>query len=605
MDFDATCGFLYHLSARSLENLACDSPLGDGRIHLAGNLPGNGGLPRLSVELDRIPVAAGLDALRTVRSDFGPGLEASGSISGKISYAPATPAPVVAQKQVRAKRADKARAAKTMPEPLTGSFTIEGFELSGGGLSTPIQVSKLTLEPVIASAQNQPPGHSPANVRHAALETTVTFPAGGASPLTVNARLARAGYQLTVHGQASVARAGQLSHAAGMGAAAVLNSLTGDPMTLDLVAAGPWLPEESIPFAGNPAATTAADANEVAMGARLAANAARPPVTDTLSGTVTLRNANWKADYLANRIEIAQAILHLDDGNMRWDPVVFSYGPVKGTASLNVRAHCDAAQQCGAGFLTAPSPTAFPITFKVQFGDLDAGALQAAILGAHEPGTLLSTVLARLRPVYSSSAPAWPPLEGTVKADSLILGPVKLIGATATLRIVDRGAEITELDADLLGGHVQGGGTLRAAVGQGKPAYTLEGHFQNLSPARVGQLLGLKWSGGAFKADSKIDLSGFTAKDLATSAKGTLQFEWRHGAVAAEDGSSSMTGAVPEALARFDRWTADAAIADGTATLKENEVQQGSRKRAIDAALTFGDPPKVSFAAPKEAQAKR
>jgi len=27
-------------------------------------------------ELDRIPVAAGLDALRTVRSGFGPGLEA-------------------------------------------------------------------------------------------------------------------------------------------------------------------------------------------------------------------------------------------------------------------------------------------------------------------------------------------------------------------------------------------------------------------------------------------------------------------------------------------------------------------------------------------------
>jgi hypothetical protein len=341
------------------------------------------------------------------------------------------------------------------------------------------------------------------------------------------------------------------------------------------------------------------------MGARLAVDATSAPATDTLSGTVTLRNANWKADYLANHVEIAQAILHLENGNMRWDPVVFSYGPVKGTASLNVPAHCDAAQQCGSAFLTAPSPTAFPITFKVQFGDLDASALQAAILGAHEPGTLLSTVLARLRPADSSSTPAWPPLEGTVKADSLILGPATLTGATATLRIVDRGAEITELDADLLGGHLQGGGTLRTAVGQGKPAYTLEGHFENLSPMRVGQLLGLKWSGGAFEADGKVDLSGFTGKDLAASAKGTLQFEWRHGAVAVEAEDLSVTGAVPEALARFDRWTADTAIADGTVTLKENEVQQGSRKRAVDAALTFGDPPKVNFLAPKQTQASR
>src|SRR5271165_4522815 len=82
MDFDATCNLLYHYSARTFENLACDSPLGDGRIHLAGDLPGNESQPHVSVEMDRVPVAAGLDALRTVRSDFGPGLEARGTISG-------------------------------------------------------------------------------------------------------------------------------------------------------------------------------------------------------------------------------------------------------------------------------------------------------------------------------------------------------------------------------------------------------------------------------------------------------------------------------------------------------------------------------------------
>ena len=34
--------------------------------------------------------------------------------------------------------------------------------------------------------------------------------------------------------------------------------------------------------------------------------------TDTLSGTVTVRNANWKADYLANHVEISEATLHVD-----------------------------------------------------------------------------------------------------------------------------------------------------------------------------------------------------------------------------------------------------------------------------------------------------
>jgi cephalosporin-C deacetylase-like acetyl esterase len=136
----------------------------------------------------------------------------------------------------------------------------------------------------------------------------------------------------------------------------------------------------------------------------------------------------------------------------------------------------------------------------------------------------------------------------------------------------------------------------------------------------VGQLLGLRWSGGNFDADGKIELSGFTYKDLADSVKGTLHFEWRHGAVSSPGGAQGggqedalaaptaalpATAPVPPALARFDRWTADAEIADGTITLKQNQVQQGSRKRAVEATLTLGDPPKVTFAAPGETQAKK
>jgi uncharacterized protein involved in outer membrane biogenesis len=204
-----------------------------------------------------------------------------------------------------------------------------------------------------------------------------------------------------------------------------------------------------------------------------------------------------------------------------------------------------------------------------------------------------------------------------VKADSLILGPVTLRDASATLRILQAGAEITGLDAGLLAGRVHGSGTLRTdASERGKPSYALEGQFERLSSVAVGKLLGMRWTGGNLDADGKIDLSGFTDKDLTGSAKGTLHFEWRHGAINAQ-GSGQMrvlsarsaalpaTALVPPALARFDRWTADAEIADGAVTLKQNEVRQGVRKRAVEATVTFGDPPKVAFTAPKETQAKR
>jgi len=67
---------------------------------------------------------------------------------------------------------------------------------------------------------------------------------------------------------------------------------------------------------------------------------------NSLTGTVTLRNANWKADFLASHVLISQATLHLDNTALRWDPVVFFYGPVKGTASLNLPASCDVAASC-------------------------------------------------------------------------------------------------------------------------------------------------------------------------------------------------------------------------------------------------------------------
>jgi hypothetical protein len=304
---------------------------------------------------------------------------------------------------------------------------------------------------------------------------------------------------------------------------------------------------------------------------------------DRLSGTVSLHSANWKADYLVTHVELSQATLHLVSGEIRWDPVVFSYGPVKGTATLALPMACTTPQPC-------------PAHFQMEFAVLDVSAMQAAMLGAQERGTMLSTLIARLRP---TTAPAWPLLEGTLKADSLVLGPVTLQKATATLRIAQDTAEITGLDASLFGGTMHATGVLHApASNQDKPAYSLNGELEKVNSAALGQFLGMRWSGGTFHAAGKVELMGFTGDDLASSAKGNLHFEWRRGAV-------SGGAAVPASLARFERWSADTEIANGLVTLKQNEVQQGMRKSAVEATVTLAEKPKVVFATPKDAKAKR
>jgi hypothetical protein len=261
---------------------------------------------------------------------------------------------------------------------------------------------------------------------------------------------------------------------------------------------------------------------------------------------------------------------------------VFSYGPVKGTATLSLPAPCEAPQSC------VPA-------FELQFGALDSAVLQTAFLGAHEPGTLLSTLLNRLRP---TAAPAWPRMEGTVKAESLVLGPVTLRNPEATVSTVANGAEITAFSAALLGGRVHGTGTFHAAASvQDEPSYAFEGQIDKLSPPALGQLLGLRSTGSDFSGNGKIELAGFTGDDLAASAKGTFHFEWRRGTVVANSGS------VPPALGRFDLWNGDAEISNGALTLKDNQVRRGAQIVPVQAAVTLSDTPRLAFPAPKPVSA--
>jgi len=215
-------------------------------------------------------------------------------------------------------------------------------------------------------------------------------------------------------------------------------------------------------------------------------------------------------------------------------------------------------------------------------------------------------LLARLKPPDSSAAPAWPQLEGTVKADSLILGPVTLTDATGALHILPTGAEITGLNADLLGGRIHGTGTIHPASGdRDKPAYTFEATLEKLDPEAVGDLADSHWRGGELNADGKVELSGFTEEDLVSSAHGTVHLDWKRGSVMPEREGD----ATPGELAHFDRWTADAEIANGAITLKDNVITLGSRKGAIKGAVTgalaFGDPATLTLVGAKETQAKR
>jgi uncharacterized protein involved in outer membrane biogenesis len=560
LDFDANCGFQYRYSARTIENLACDSPLGNGRLLIEGNLPSDG-QPKLSVQLDKIPAQAILDALRTVRNEVGAGLEATGTLSGRLDYDATVPLQPVPQPSARSLRHAKVSSNQPSPSPgpLTGSISIDSLRLSGGSLTQPILIQKAALQPTRTD-----------DAKSELLAGSSTIPAGAPTPMAVSVRLTESGYQVSIKGSGTPARLRQIAEAGGLKEAAALDAVAGDPVTLDLSIAGPWLPAPEILLAES-AGLSAAPLN---------GGLATPsqPVPDRLNGMVTLHNASWKTDTLSIPVQISQAVLHLSGGTRTWDPVAFIYGPLKGTARVVIPV-CDLAQKC------------LP-TVSLDFPTLDAGELQAALLGAEKKETLLSNVISRFTPATEHK---WPALRGTLRAEEFVLGPVTFHNAKADFELSPTQADLKTMDAELLGGQIHAAGKIENG---NQPAYSLEGLAKGIDPVEFCRTLELKCSGKPIDLTGKIQLAGFSDSDLGSSAKGNLHFDWKKGAITGR--ALEADDPIPASLLRFDNWSADAEVGKNAITLGENTVRSGTRNTAIKTAVvTLGAPPKVTFSASK------
>ncbi|WP_058188566.1 AsmA family protein [Terracidiphilus gabretensis] len=552
LDFDANCSFLYHFSARSLEKIECNSPIGDGRAHLTGSLPASPATPQLTLELDKIPAQAPLDILRTFRGNFNQSLSAQGSFSGKMTYALASAA--VTQQPAQSKaQLHRAMGGKTLPpSSLQGSFTGQDLRLTGQGLANPISITNLILSP--APPQ---PNQSPS------LTAAIAIPTGAPAPLAITAQLSQQGFNLAIRGSSSLPALRDLAHATGVaqdGALTQITSSANAPISLDLHVSGPWLTSTSF-------AAVTPNPDEGAK---------------TLSGSIALRNAAWKPDFLSAPVDLGSATLRFENGLAIWDGVSFAYGPsasrIRGTATLAMPLPCASSEPC------APH-------FTVRFSVLDLTTLQQALLGAHEPGTIISSFIDRFRP---PSQLAWPAAQGTVQVDSLTAGLFTFTGASARLQVESHGVKITGFEAQTLGGQIHGTASFAVPASQPvMPIYTLDASFTGINPTSLSKVLGETWTGSPINGSGTLKLSGFTPADLASSAQGTLNFDWRNGRITQQVAVQATDALSPT---EFTRWTGTAKIDKSAITLGENKLQQnGSKPTQAEGSLTFAQKPKLTL----------
>jgi uncharacterized protein involved in outer membrane biogenesis len=383
LDFDANCSFRYQHSQAAVHDIGCDTAIGNGQLHLKAELPGNTGLPEAMLEAKDVPVQAGLDLLRTVRSGFAPRISAKGTVNGSLSYQQ----PAIEEKTgVGKKLAHSSRTQKLSPKDLEanselakfhGALTLEGVQLRGGELKEPLTLPRITLAPVLlprlvneptksttrsivkpASTSGSslglgtqftvvfahPPEPSQQTARRvgsqATTKTDVTPPVSSSQTIHVRLAIDAQGYDAIVGGSAEPAKVRELAYASGLPHLDAADGFSGGAADFDLSASGPWIASSEIPASSSEVAAASQsspvpaneDSGNPLQAARpkkstpvSSAPSAVLPAQEAVSGSLQLHHTQWKSSYLALPVDMGQAAVTFSDSKITLTSD-FSYG---------------------------------------------------------------------------------------------------------------------------------------------------------------------------------------------------------------------------------------------------------------------------------------
>lgn len=524
---DATCETEYRQGSHSLNGLTCLWPIDAGHLLLTGDrLDIEHPQPAFTLQMQNVPAAFGLSALRLLRNGFAPSAQVSGSIQGRLVYASA---PI---------------------KKLSGEAVVNGLTVRADGMKTPLTV------PTLHIASSRPYSGPPPVARHArkvkARPVVVSsslhldganIALGGATPLTVSADFASTGFSLHFAGDAALERLLPLAANFGLlrNTASALapqrpaNGSANGTANLDLTVHGPWLSQSDV-------------LNQLEDHS----------VTE---GTLRLKDAVYQAAFLPGPVTIVSAQANFSPTQVVWDPVSVVFQKMPATLSVTAPLQCPAAKCTREFSLTTPS--------------LDAVALQSAIMGAGEHGELLQQILVRL----DQNKVQWPALTGTVHTALFTLGPLALHDAGSTLHIEGRQMQFTSIDAHTLGGALHATGLLDASAGT--PHYIFDAQLQRASAAGITTLWREAEASGTVNANAHVESTGYSAKELASSAKGTFQWDWSQGAF------SGAPFTAPAELARFDHWSAGGIIKDAAFLLDHSQITRGQMKEPVSGTISF------------------
>jgi hypothetical protein len=277
LNVDARCRAEYRRSARTLQDLTCLWPVGDGHLLLTGNLQKlSSPEGQLTLEINQTPASFALSLLGLLRAALPSSLDAKGIVNGSFTYA------------------------TNSPERLAGQATVAPLSLSLPDGATPIVLPELhftTSAPVTAPGQTKKSRSalSKAAPFPGAVLVNATANLGAPSPLQISGQLTLSGFSLRLSGQSSVTRLRELSSAFSALRTSTSHLSPQGQSEMDLTFTGPWLPET------------------IAVSGDLSG-----PAPANIQGWLRLQNAQARFDWLPEPVEIASIGANFSDGEMRW-----------------------------------------------------------------------------------------------------------------------------------------------------------------------------------------------------------------------------------------------------------------------------------------------
>jgi len=508
-NIDARCNAEFHHPTRSLDNLTCLWPTGDGHLLLTGAVPDlTNPQPKLKLEINHTPVSFVVDLLGLMRRGL-PGLvDAKGTINGEFDWGPS------AGKDV----------ASPPVESLTGQAVAEkislqlanvdrSFTFAALHFATPSEIEK-TSRYARHGRRSRTPKQEPVagSGRNVVLLEPATFDAGAATPMAVSGQFSRAGFSLHLSGESSVARLLPLARDFSQ-----LNALDGlaakGTAQTNLTFAGPWIPPVNLD------GTSAAEQAQ---------------------GWVRLQHSQAQPKWLPEPVEIASATAQIGGQNITWSNASISVRGIAAKGSVSYPAACADPAGCAA-------------EVNLDFPSLNAAELQRALLGEGH-GKFITAILSRVE----SAPPPWPVLNGTLHAGTLTIGKLRLTNASAAIAVRDHKLNILSLDASGLGGSAHATGAITKT--DGGPQYALDIAASGVKLAEAGALFRENWGTGTLDGQMKLDLQG--TSDLASSATG--DFRW----LVSGSWGGNWKGARPEHPTRHrTQWTAAGTIGNEALTL--------------------------------------